>query len=84
MPPVAEVCVLVFIPFGKGNHEIVYPGTGEGGLNVRFRLNALTVLVQLVCVNVGAIAGCAKTETVEIALFVTTIFAWLVPVINIV
>ena len=47
MPPVAEVCVLVFIPFGKGDHVIVYPGTGVGGLNVRFRLNAFRVLVQL-------------------------------------
>jgi hypothetical protein len=57
MPPEVEYCVAEEIPNGTGDQATLYV-TGPG-LKERFRLMALVGLVQVICVNVGLMTGCA-------------------------
>ena len=57
IPPLLLVCVGELMPKGTaGDQLIVYAGV-DGGLKLRLRLKALNVLVQLLCVVVGAETG---------------------------
>ena len=49
---------------GVGLHKTVYVGVADPGLNVKFKLTAFKVFVQVTCVKVGETMGRGFTTTV--------------------
>ena len=65
-----------------GDQKTTYVGVGVVGTKLRFRSNALAVLEQVACVNVGDTCGDVAMLTVATPELVTMVLKPFVPVIK--